>query len=111
MVGPWINHVLKNILNSTELPPMRLVKGSHILVPKLDMHNRAYILQNNDNRIIFAIPYQEEFTLIGTTDCDYQGNPTDVSISDEEIDYICAVANEYFIRPILRENIIWTYSG
>ncbi|MDD9329296.1 MAG: FAD-dependent oxidoreductase, partial [Bartonella sp.] len=65
----------------------------------------------NDNRIIFAIPYQEEFTLIGTTDCDYQGNPTDVSISDEEIDYICAVANEYFIRPILRENIIWTYSG
>ncbi|AQX26558.1 glycerol-3-phosphate dehydrogenase [Bartonella sp. Raccoon60] len=111
MVGPWINHVLKNVLNSTELPPMRLVKGSHILIPKLDMHNRAYILQNNDNRIIFAIPYQEEFTLIGTTDCDYQGNPTDVSISDEEIDYICAVANEYFTQPILRENIIWTYSG
>ncbi len=113
MTGPWINHILADVLNcqDKENPPVRLVRGSHILVPKLYTHDRAYIFQNGDGRIIFSIPYQEEFTLLGTTDCDYQGDPADVHITDTEIDYICTAASEYFIQPVLRENIVWTYSG
>ncbi|EJF90244.1 hypothetical protein ME3_00796 [Bartonella melophagi K-2C] len=111
MAGPWVNHVLSNVLDYKEHSPVRLVKGSHIVVPSLYTHDRAYIFQNNDGRIIFSIPYQEEFTLIGTTDCDYQGDLTDIRISNAEIDYICAAVNEYFAQPILRENIVWSYSG
>ncbi|WP_126603937.1 glycerol-3-phosphate dehydrogenase [Bartonella vinsonii] len=111
MTGPWINHILENVLGCKEKPPVRLVRGSHILVPRLYAHDRAYIFQNGDGRIIFSIPYQEKFTLLGTTDCDYQGDPANVHITDTEIDYICAAASEYFIQPVLRENIVWTYSG
>ncbi|GAA5106809.1 glycerol-3-phosphate dehydrogenase [Bartonella jaculi] len=111
MTGPWINHILADVLNCKEHPPVRLVKGSHILVPKLYAHDRAYIFQNGDGRIIFSIPYQEEFTLLGTTDCDYQGDPANVHITDIEIEYICTAASEYFIQPVLRENIVWAYSG
>ncbi|WP_208435786.1 glycerol-3-phosphate dehydrogenase [Bartonella phoceensis] len=111
MTGPWINNILANVLDCKENSPVRLVRGSHILVPKLYDHNRAYIFQNGDGRIIFSIPYQEEFTLLGTTDCDYQGDPAHVHITDAEIDYICTAASEYFVQPVLRENIVWTYSG
>ncbi|ETS07320.1 glycerol-3-phosphate dehydrogenase [Bartonella henselae] len=111
MTGPWINHILSNVLDCKENPPVRLVRGSHILVPKLYAHDRAYIFQNGDGRILFSIPYQEEFTLLGTTDCDYQGDPADVHITDTEIDYICTAASEYFVQPVLRESIVWTYSG
>ncbi|UTO29233.1 glycerol-3-phosphate dehydrogenase [Bartonella harrusi] len=111
MTGPWINHILENILDCKKNPPVRLVKGSHILIPKLYAHDRAYIFQNGDGRIIFSIPYQEEFTLLGTTDCDYQGDPADVHITDAEIDYLCTAASEYFIQPVVREKIVWTYSG
>ncbi|MCZ2328300.1 glycerol-3-phosphate dehydrogenase [Bartonella sp. F02] len=111
MTGPWINRILANILDYKDHSPVRLVKGSHIVVPKLYSHNCAYIFQNNDGRIIFSIPYQEEFTLLGTTDCDYQGDPSDVSICDAEIEYICTAASEYFSQRVLRENIVWTYSG
>ncbi|WP_455475359.1 glycerol-3-phosphate dehydrogenase [Bartonella sp. B17] len=111
MTGPWIKHVLENVLDYKGNSSVRLVKGSHIVVPKLYTHDRAYIFQNDDGRIIFSIPYQEKFTLLGTTDCDYQGDPADVHISDTEIDYICTAASEYFIKPVLRENIVWAYSG
>ncbi len=111
MTGPWINHILADILDCKKHSPVRLVRGSHILVPKLYFHDRAYIFQNGDGRIIFSIPYQEEFTLLGTTDCDYQGDPADVHITDTEIDYLCTAASAYFIQPILRESIVWTYSG
>ncbi|MCZ2159057.1 glycerol-3-phosphate dehydrogenase [Bartonella sp. 220] len=111
MTGPWIKHILENVLGCKEKPPVRLVRGSHILVPRLYTHDRAYIFQNGDGRIIFSIPYQEKFTLLGTTDCDYQGDPANVHITDAEIDYICTAASEYFIQPVLRENIVWTYSG
>lgn len=111
MTGPWINHILANILDYKEHSPVRLVRGSHVLVPKLYDHDRAYIFQNGDGRILFSIPYQEKFTLLGTTDCDYQGNPADVCITDAEIDYICTAASEYFIQPVLRKSIVWTYSG
>ncbi|EJF82248.1 glycerol-3-phosphate dehydrogenase [Bartonella doshiae] len=111
MTGPWINHILTNVLDCKEHSPVRLVRGSHIVVPKLYAHDRAYVFQNGDGRIIFSIPYQENFTLLGTTDCDYQGDPADVHITDAEIDYICTAASEYFIQPVLRENIVWSYSG
>ncbi|WP_336276898.1 glycerol-3-phosphate dehydrogenase [Bartonella sp. CB178] len=111
MAGPWINRILKNVLDYKDYSPVRLVKGSHIVVPKLYTHDRAYIFQNSDGRIIFSIPYQEKFTLLGTTDCEYQGDPADVHITDSEIDYICTAASEYFLQPVLRRNIVWTYSG
>lgn len=111
MAGPWINEIMRDALGSTEHPPVRLVQGSHIVVPKIYNHDRAYIFQNADNRIIFAIPYQEDFTLIGTTDLDYRGDPAKVGISAEETRYLCAAASEYFQAPVLEESIVWSYSG
>jgi glycerol-3-phosphate dehydrogenase len=87
------------------------VKGSHIVVEKLFDHDRAYIFQNADGRICFAIPYEQDFTLIGTTDADYQGEPGKVAISDAETDYLLSAASEYFQAPVTRANIRWTYAG
>jgi glycerol-3-phosphate dehydrogenase len=90
---------------------LRLVKGSHIVVPRLFDHPYAYIFQNPDQRIIFAIPYQDEFTLIGTTDLEYQGDPDNVAIADEEIVYLCDMANRYFTKQISARDVVWSYSG
>jgi glycerol-3-phosphate dehydrogenase len=87
------------------------VKGSHIVLPKLYDHDRAYIFQNADGRIIFAIPYERDFTLIGTTDEDHDDPNEAPRISDAEITYLCAAASGYFRTPIRREDIVWTYSG
>jgi len=111
MAGPWINEIMAAALGSAEHPPIRLVQGSHIIVPKIFDHDRAYIFQNPDNRIIFAIPYQTDFTLIGTTDLDYQGDPAKAHISESEIRYLCAAASEYFRAPVREEDIVWSYSG
>ena len=88
-----------------------LVKGSHIVVPQLFAHRFAYIFQNEDRRIVFAIPYEEQFTLIGTTDADYRGEPGDVRIEADEISYLCAIVNRYFTRPTEPADVIWSYSG
>jgi glycerol-3-phosphate dehydrogenase len=90
---------------------IRTVKGSHIVVEKLFDHDRAYIFQNADGRICFAIPYEQDFTLIGTTDADYQGEPGKVAISETETDYLLSAASEYFQAPVTRANIRWTYAG
>jgi glycerol-3-phosphate dehydrogenase len=90
---------------------VRLVKGSHIVVPKLFSHRFAYIFQNRDRRIVFAIPYEREFTLIGTTDVDYHGEPQHVRIDEQEIRYLCEIANRYFVRHIGPAEVVWTYSG
>jgi glycerol-3-phosphate dehydrogenase len=90
---------------------VRLVQGSHIVIRKKFSDARAYFFQNNDGRIFFAIPYEDEFTLIGTTDQDYKGDPADVAISDAEIDYLCAGASEYFKEPVTRADMVWSYSG
>jgi len=90
---------------------VRLVQGSHIVVRKLYDHDRAYIFQNADGRIIFVIPYQDDFTLIGTTDRDYDGDPAKVKASTEEIAYLCASASEYLAKPVKPEDVVWTYSG
>ncbi|SFU77933.1 homodimeric glycerol 3-phosphate dehydrogenase (quinone) [Pseudoduganella namucuonensis] len=91
--------------------PLRLVKGSHIVVPKLFGHDDAYIFQHADGRIVFAIPYQEEYTLIGTTDIDYDGDPREVRISEPEVDYLCGLSNTYFKNKIAPADVIWSYAG
>lgn len=109
--GPWIDEVLHSVTGAQEAPHVRLVQGSHIVVPKLYDHDRAYIFQNADGRIIFAIPYEHDFTLIGTTDRDYAGDPADVRASEEEIAYLVAAASEYFEKPVTAADVVWTYSG
>ncbi len=109
--GPWVDKVLDEALESTASKNVRLVQGSHIVVPKIHDHNRAYIFQNSDNRIIFALPYEQDYTLIGTTDQDYQDDPANAKISDQEITYLCTMASEYFEKPVKVEDIVWSYSG
>ncbi|WP_026790311.1 glycerol-3-phosphate dehydrogenase [Pleomorphomonas oryzae] len=109
--GPWIDDVLRSVAGTPEARHVRLVQGSHIVVPKLYDHDRAYIFQNGDGRIIFAIPYEHDFTLIGTTDRDYSGDPAEIRISNEETAYLAAVASEYFERPVTAADVVWTYSG
>ncbi len=109
--GPWVSHVLSQAIGQNETAAVRLVKGSHIVMPRLYDHDRCYIFQNADGRIIFAIPYERDFTLIGTTDIDYEGDPGEVAASESEIDYLCAAASEYFKKPITREQMVWSYAG
>ena len=109
--GPWVEDIIRNVtrINSTE--GVRLVRGSHIVTKKLYDHDRCYFFQGEDGRIIFAIPYEEDFTLIGTTDKDHQGPPGDPYCTDEERDYLCAFASQYFAKPVTDADVVWTYSG
>ncbi|HVW91656.1 MAG TPA: glycerol-3-phosphate dehydrogenase [Devosia sp.] len=109
--GPWVDHVMVEAMGQNGAHNVRLVKGSHIVIRKHYSHDRCYIFQNADGRIIFAIPYEGDYTLIGTTDLDYKDDPARVAISEGEIDYLCAAASEYFREPVRREEIVWTYSG
>jgi glycerol-3-phosphate dehydrogenase len=109
--GPWVEGVLASGAGVNARAKVRLVQGSHIVVRKLYDHDRAYIFQNADGRIIFVIPYQDDFTLIGTTDRDYDGDPAKVKATPAEIQYLCASASEYLARPVLPEDVVWTYSG
>jgi glycerol-3-phosphate dehydrogenase len=109
--GPWVTDVLHKVARARAGARIRLVQGSHIVVRKVFDHDRAYIFQNADGRIIFAIPYEDDFTLIGTTDRDYRGDPGQVSISESETDYLLAAAAEYFAKPPTHADIVWTYSG
>jgi glycerol-3-phosphate dehydrogenase len=109
--GPWVDEVIGKALGRNDANNVRLVQGSHIIVPKIFEHDRCYIFQNADNRIIFAIPYEREFTLIGTTDQDYSGDPSKVEITDSEITYLCDAASEYFALQVRPRDIVWTYSG
>lgn len=109
--GPWVATVASERLGLPIAAPIRLVKGSHIIVSRLFDHDRAYIFQNSDNRIVFAIPYEGKFTLIGTTDADYRGEPGDAAISDSEAAYLCAAASEYFRATVNVTDVIRTYAG
>ena len=109
--GPWADAVLAGVLGRTGRAATRLVQGSHIVVPKLFDHDRCYIFQNPDGRIVFAIPYEDDFTLIGTTDRDYTGEPGAVRATAEEIAYLCAAASSYFTTSITPADVVWTYSG
>ncbi len=109
--GPWVASFIKD--GMAQRPPygIRLIQGSHLIVPKLFDGEQAYILQNEDGRIVFAIPYLQQFTLIGTTDREYQGDPAKVQISEEETDYLLAIINSHFKQQISRADIRHTYAG
>ena len=109
--GPWVATVGEQILRQRDSIPVRLVKGSHIVVPKLFDHDHAYIFQSGDGRVVFAIPYERDFTLIGTTDEDYDGDPGSVAASAEEINYLCRTANDYFRESIEPDRVVWAYAG
>ncbi|MDR3494402.1 MAG: glycerol-3-phosphate dehydrogenase [Ancalomicrobiaceae bacterium] len=109
--GPWVAEMLDRITGPRSAARVRLVQGSHIVVRKLYDHDRCYIFQNADGRIIFAIPYEDDFTLIGTTDLDYSGDPAAVKASADEIRYLASAASEYFVKPITPEDVVWSYSG
>jgi glycerol-3-phosphate dehydrogenase len=109
--GPWVENVLASGAGVNARAKVRLVQGSHIVVPKLYDHGRAYMFQNSDGRIVFAIPYQDDFTLIGTTDRDYEGDPAKVKASTEEIKYLCDSVSEYLAKQVKPEDVVWTYSG
>ena len=109
--GPWVEQVLASGVGVNARAKVRLVQGSHIVVPKLYAHDRAYMFQNSDGRIVFAIPYQDDFTLIGTTDRDFVGDPSKVTASGEEIKYLCNSVSEYLAKPVSPEDVVWTYAG
>jgi glycerol-3-phosphate dehydrogenase len=109
--GPWVTDVLSSITHAPAPAHVRLVQGSHIVVPRLYRGEHCYVFQNSDGRILFAIPYERDFTLIGTTDRDFEGNLTQVSASAEEIDYLCRMVSEYFSRPVAPKDVVWSYSG
>lgn len=109
--GPWADCVLAGVLHRDHGPRLRLVKGSHIVVPALFDHDDAYLLQNDDGRVVFAIPFHEAFTLIGTTEVDFAGDPATARISDSEIDYLCRVAGRFFRHPIAASDVVWSFSG
>ncbi|HEY1283392.1 MAG TPA: glycerol-3-phosphate dehydrogenase [Steroidobacteraceae bacterium] len=109
--GPWVSRFLTETAAVRSERSVRLVKGSHIVVPQLFKHRFAYIFQNIDRRIVFAIPYEEDFTLIGTTDVDYHGEPADVHIDEAEVRYLCDTVNRYFARKATPAEVAWSYCG
>ncbi len=109
--GPWAADFLMAHAHAADRVHLRLVKGSHIVVPKLFDHDHAYIFQNVDGRIIFAIPYEGEFTLLGTTDVEHHGAIGDARADADEIAYLCAQASRYFATPVTPAQVVWTYSG
>ena len=109
--GPWVDAVLGRALPDAAHQNLRLVKGSHLIFPRLFEGDHAYIFQNGDNRILFAIPYESKFTLVGTTDVLFTGDPNDIAISDNEARYICDAVNEYLVQEVSPEDAVSTYSG
>ncbi len=109
--GPWLTKTLQESLNLKPTKPLKLVKGSHIVLPKLYAHDKAYLLQHEDKRVVFVMPYQHQYTLIGTTDEDFIGNPKDVKIDAHEINYLCDIVNQYFKKEISPQDIISSWSG
>ena len=108
--GPWINETVNNVIKINTNKSIRLVRGSHIITNKLYDEEVAFTLQNDDNRIVFVIPYKEQFSLIGTTEVDVN-TPDNPSISDDEKIYLINTINNYFVKQISQQDIIDTYSG
>lgn len=109
--GPWAAHFLKEAVAQPTGKALRLVKGSHIVVRKMFDHPYAYIFQNPDGRIVFAIDYEQDFTLVGTTDLEYTGDTNKVAIEQSEIDYLCRLTERYFRKPLQPSDVVWSYSG
>ncbi|TDR51019.1 homodimeric glycerol 3-phosphate dehydrogenase (quinone) [Halomonas ventosae] len=109
--GPWVEQVVRRQARRSSRYGVRLIQGSHLIVPRLNHDERAYILQNTDRRIVFVLPYEEDFSLIGTTDRRYEGDPSRVETSEEEIDYLLSVVNAHFRTHLSRDAVIRTFSG
>lgn len=109
--GPWVDDILINKFKLAQKQNIILVKGSHIVVPRINSSKEAYILQSNDKRVIFVIPYLENFSLIGTTDVKHHDDPKNVTITADEMEYLCNAVNTYFEKNIAPKDIIWHYSG
>jgi glycerol-3-phosphate dehydrogenase len=109
--GPWVVEVAGSVIRANRPPAVRLVQGSHIVVRRLYHHDAAYIFQNADGRVFFVIPYERDFTLIGTTDQDFTGDAAEARISATEVDYLCRAASEYLREPVTPEQVVWSYSG
>jgi len=109
--GPWVKEVLNGPLGETTRDSVRLVKGSHIVLPRLYEGEHAFILQNDDRRVVFMIPFEDRFTLVGTTDVDYDGDAAAVAASEAEVDYLCRAAGRYLARAPVPKDVLWRYAG
>ena len=109
--GPWVGEVIHGTLGLNSADRVRLVRGSHIVTRRLYEHDKCYFFQGTDGRIIFAIPYEQDFTLIGTTDAEHADADVAPRCTEEERDYLCAFASRYFARPVTPEDVVWSYSG
>jgi len=109
--GPWLKLFAADVLQQATPVPVRLDKGSHIVVPRLFEHDRGYIFQARDARVVFALPFERDFTLIGTTDRGFSGNPAGIGPSSDEIAYLCAVANAHFRSEVTPEQVVWSFAG
>ncbi|WP_239451416.1 glycerol-3-phosphate dehydrogenase [Elioraea rosea] len=109
--GPWVAEVPAGVVHANAPAAVRLVQGSHVVVPRLFAHDHCYIFQNTDSRNVFAIPYEGDLTLIGTTDRDWTGAPSSVAASGDEIAYLCRAGSAYLKRPVTPADVVWTCSG
>lgn len=109
--GPWVSRFLDDTLGLPDGRGVQLVKGSHIVVARLFEHDHAYVFQHTDGRIVFAIPYEGRFTLIGTTEVVYEDDPAAAETSSDEVEYLCAAINRYFARPVHPADVVSTYAG
>nr|WP_194245707.1 glycerol-3-phosphate dehydrogenase [Donghicola mangrovi] len=109
--GPWVGDIIHGKIRSNSTEGVRLVRGSHIVTRKLYDHDKCYFFQGTDGRIIFAIPYEQDFTLIGTTDAEHSDPSIKPVCTDKERDYLLAFASDYFKQPVTQDDIVWTYSG
>ena len=109
--GPWVTRVVQKVVGMRCSAPVRPVRGSHVVVPRLFEHPPAYLLKNDDRRIVFAIPYEDQFTLIGTTDVDHTGDPAEARATPEEAAYLCRAVSAWFRRRVSPTDIVWSYSG
>jgi glycerol-3-phosphate dehydrogenase len=109
--GPWVSSLYQDAMQKKAPKQVRLIKGSHIVVPRIHTEEEAYLLQNKDGRVVFLIPFEDKFTLIGTTDIEYKEDPSNVVISQLEIDYILGISNEHFKHQLTAADVCWAFSG
>ncbi len=109
--GPWANNIIDVVDGGIVKRGVRWVKGSHMIVNKLYEGDHAYVLQNADDRVVFTIPYEDKYTLIGTTDVEYEGSLDEIRINRDEVEYLCDAVNTFFKSQIVPDDIVWTYSG
>jgi len=109
--GPWVSQIVESVVSTQPRLQARLVKGSHVVVPRLYPGNQSYLLQNDDGRIVFVIPYRDKFSLIGTTEEEFHGNPDLAAMSNAETDYLIAIINKYFVNQLDASQIVHRFSG